>query len=164
MDTRQHSPLHHMKTCEETWQAESPHTYTSLCPQWWGLDSWTSFHPWPSAKLIWLSPNTSSPEWGDSGFVEGDRPALRTPPKNDHTHNAILMRRLIILTLHKSFIVCHSQSPQATCTTYFYEPTFQHSEPTIHIIFNYVRAAQDHCLYNITGWRKWDSALLPRES
>lgn len=27
-------------------------------------------------------------------------------------------------------------------------------QSTIHIIFNYVRAEQDHCLYNITGWRK----------
>lgn len=74
------------------------------------------------------------------------------------------MRRLIILPLHKSFIVCHIQSPRATCTTYFYEPTFQRSEPTIHIIFNYVRAAQDHCLYNITGWRKWDSPRCPERA
>lgn len=70
---------------------------------------------------------------------------------------------LIILTLHKSFIVCQIQSPQATWATDFYESTFQRCESTIHIIFNYVRAEQDHCLYNITGWRKWDSALLPRE-
>lgn len=70
---------------------------------------------------------------------------------------------LIILTLHKSFIVCQIQSPQATWATDFYKSTFQRCESTIHIIFNYVRAEQDHCLYNITGWRKWDSALLPRE-
>lgn len=70
---------------------------------------------------------------------------------------------LIILTLHKSLIVCQIQSPQATWATDFYKSTFQRCESTIHIIFNYVRAEQDHCLYNITGWRKWDSALLPRE-
>lgn len=162
MDICQHSPLHHIKACEEKCQAKSPHTSTSLCLSWEGwIHRWVFGH---LQKLIWLYPNTSSPDWGNLGFAGGDRPALRTPPKNDHTHNAILIRRLIILTLHKSFIVCHIQSPQATCTTYFYEPTFQRSEPTIHIIFNYVRAAQDHCLYNITGWRKWDSALLPRES
>lgn len=70
---------------------------------------------------------------------------------------------LIIFTLHKSLIVCQIQSPQATWATDFYKSTFQRCESTIHIIFNYVRAEQDHCLYNITGWRKWDSALLPRE-
>lgn len=70
---------------------------------------------------------------------------------------------LIILTLHKSFIVCQIQSPQATWATDFYKSTFQRCKSTIHIIFNYVRAEQDHCLYNITGWRKWDSALLPSE-
>lgn len=70
---------------------------------------------------------------------------------------------LIILILHKSFIVCQIQSPQATWATDFYESTFQRCESTIHIIFNYARAEQDHCLYNITGWRKWDSALLPSE-
>lgn len=82
-------------------------------------------------------------------------------PKNCHGHNTILMWWLIILILHKSFIVCQIQSPQATWAPDFYKSTFQRCKSTIHIIFNYVRAGQDHCLYNITGWRKWDSVLLP---
>lgn len=167
--TAQKESYHHHTWPGVTW------TYIPALPPEKKIDMWTSEDFWREVSLTKeghvheMHPSSCSIDSHTDKernicFVQQPEDCLKVfQPRNCHGHNAILMWWLIILILHKSFIVCQIQSPQATWAPDFYESTFQRYKSTIHIIFNYVRAGQDHCLYNITGWRKWDSVLLPSE-